>query len=104
MRVVERASPVAAVIAAVSSLACCLPLSFLGAAGLLGAGARAQALRPWLLGASILLLFVGFAQLYLRRGQCPRRSRMSIAIFWIAAVLVLLLILFPQLIASVLAG
>lgn len=104
MRVVERASPIAAVIAAVSSLACCLPLSFLGAAGLLGASARAQALRPWLLGASLLLLIVGFAQLYLRRGHCPRRSRMSIAIFWIAAVLVLLLILFPQLIASILAG
>jgi len=104
MRVVERASPIAAVIAAVSSLACCLPLSFLGAAGLLGAGARMQALRPWLLGASIFLLIVGFVQLYLRRGQCLRRSRMSIAIFWIAAVFVLMLILFPQLIASILAG
>jgi len=104
MRVVERASPIAAVIAAVSSLACCLPLSFLGAAGLLAAGARMQALRPWLLGASIFLLIVGFVQLYLRRGQCLRRSRMSIAIFWIAAVFVLMLILFPQLIASILAG
>src|SRR5215467_1528323 len=104
MRVVERASPIAAVIAAVSSLACCLPLSFLGAAGLLGAGARMQALRPWLLGASIFLLIVGFVQLYLRRGQCLRRSRISTAIFWIAAVLVLLLIIFPQVIASIIAG
>ena len=104
MRVVERASPIAAIIAALSSLACCLPLSFVGAAGLLGASATVQALRPWLLGASILLLVVGFGQLYLRRGQCPRRSRMSVALFWIATTVVLLLILFPQIMATILAG
>lgn len=104
MRVVERASPIAAIVAALSSLACCLPLSFLGAAALLGTSARVQAFRPWLLGVSILLLVVGFVQLYLRRGQCPRRSRISVAIFWIATATVLLLILFPQIIASILAG
>jgi uncharacterized membrane protein len=104
VRAVERASPVAAVIAALSSLACCLPLSFVGAAALLGTSARAQALRPLLLVASVLLLIVGFVQLYLRRGQCPRRSRMSVAIFWIATAVVLMLILFPQIMASILAG
>lgn len=103
MRAVERATPVAAVIAAFSSLACCLPFAFVGAAGLLGASARLQAMRPWLLAASVVLLVVGFVQLYFRK-QCYRRSGLSVAIFWIATAVVLLLILFPQIAASILAG
>jgi len=96
--------PVAAVIAAFSSLACCLPFAFVGATGLLGISTRLQMLRPWLLGASGILLIIGFAQLYLRRNHCKKRSRVSIAIFWIATTIVLLLILFPQIVASILAG
>jgi hypothetical protein len=104
MRVAERATPVAAVIAALTSLACCLPFSFVGAIGFLGASARLQTIRPWLLGSSAVLLIVGFAQLYLRRSQCHRRSDLSVSMFWIATAIVLLLILFPQIIASLVAG
>jgi len=104
MRVAERATPVAAVIAALSTLACCLPFAFLGAVGLAGASVRLQALRPWLLASSGILLVVGFVQLYVRRNQCQKRSTVSIALFWGAAVIVLLVILFPQLIASLIAG
>ena len=103
MRIAERTTPVAAIIAAFSSLACCLPFTFVGAAGLLGASSRSQALRPWLLLASAVLLIIGFVQLYIRK-QCPTRSRLSVAIFWIATAIVLLLILFPQIAASILAG
>lgn len=104
MPVAERATPVVAVIAALTSLACCLPFSFVGAAGLLGASARLQAIRPWLLAASVILLVIGFIQLYLRRNQCRRRSKLSVAIFWIATGMVVLLTLFPQIAASLLAG
>ena len=104
MKVAERATPVAAVIAALSTLACCLPFAFLGAVGLAGASVRLQVLRPWLLASSGILLVVGFVQLYVRRSQCQKRSTVSIALFWSAAVIVLLVILFPQLIASLLAG
>ncbi|MBV9179765.1 MAG: hypothetical protein JO356_00515 [Acidobacteria bacterium] len=104
MRVIERATPVAAVLAALSSVACCLPFAFIGAAGFLGISARLQGLRPWLLAAAGVLLVVAFFQLYLRRDHCERRSRVSLAIFWIAAAIVLLLILFPQIAASILAG
>ena len=100
----ERATPVAAVIAALSTLACCLPFAFLGAVGLAGASVRLQALRPWLLASSGILLVVGFVQLYVRRNQCQRRSTLSIVLFWGAAVIVLLVILFPQLIANLIAG
>lgn len=104
MRVAERATPVAAVIAALSTLACCLPFAFVGALGLAGASMRLQAIRPWLLASSAILLGVGFIQLYVCRNQCQRRSTLSIALFWCAVVIVLLVIVFPQLIASLIAG
>ncbi len=104
MRVTERVTPVAAVIAALSTLACCLPFAFLGALGLAGVSVRLQSARPWLLASAGILLVVGFARLYVRRNQCQSRSPLSIALFWSAAVIVLLVILFPQVIASLIAG
>jgi hypothetical protein len=104
MRVAERATPVAAVIAALTTLSCCLPLTFLGALGLAGASVRLQSLRPWFLVSAAILLGVGFIQVYVRRTQCRKRSPLSIALFWGAALIVLLVILFPQVIASLLAG
>jgi uncharacterized membrane protein len=102
MRVAERATPIAAVIAALSTLACCLPFGFLGAMGLAGLSLWARSYGGWLLALAAVLLVVGFVQLY--RGQCRKRSPLSIAVFWIAAVIVLLVILFPQVIASLVAG
>lgn len=104
MKATERATPVAAVFAALLTLACCLPFAFVGAVGLAEAGVRLQALRPWLFATSAILLVIGFVQLYARRNQCQKRSRLSIALFWSGAVIVLLVILFPQVIASLIAG
>ena len=104
MRVAERATPIAAVIAALSTLACCLPFGFLGAMGLAGLSLWARSYGGWLLALAGVLLIVGFVQLYRRRVQCKRRSPLSIAVFWIAAVIVLLVICFPQVIASLVAG
>jgi hypothetical protein len=104
MRMAERTTPILGAIAALSTLACCLPLSFLGAVGLAGASVRLQSLRPWLLVSAALLLGIGFIQLYVRRDRCQKRSPLSIALFWGAAPIVVLVILFPQVIASLLAG
>lgn len=104
MRVGERATPVAAVLAALSTMACCLPFSFLGAIGLAGAGVRLQTARPWMLVGALALLVVGFLQLYRGRNQCKKRSALSITLFWVAAAVVFLIILFPQIIASLVAG
>ena len=104
MKFAERATPVAAAVAAVSTLACCLPLGFLGAIGLAGASVWAQSLRPWLLGSAGVLMGIGFVQIYRSRKQCTKRSPVSVALFWSAAVIVLFIILFPQLIASLIAG
>ena len=103
-RVAERATPVAAVIAALSSLACCLPFGFLGAMGLAGVSVWAQTARPWLLGSALALLVLGFVQLYRGRNQCRKRSSISISLFWVAVAVVLIIILFPQVIASLVAG
>ena len=105
MKAVERGAPAAAALAALSALACCLPFGMVGALGLAGVGVWIAPLRPWLLGAAVLLLVLGFWQIYRRGNQCnARRSRVSVSLFWMAAVVVLLVTVFPQLIANWLAG
>ncbi len=98
------AAPLAAIVSAISSLACCLPLAFLGALGAASAGAVFTALRPWLLVLSGVLLAVGFLQLYREGKSCRRRSVASVVIFWIAVAVFLTMLFLPQQIASLLAG
>jgi membrane-associated HD superfamily phosphohydrolase len=104
VRILEESVPAAAIVAALSTLACCVPLGFLGAVGLVSLSVWVQPLRPWLLGASVALLCVGFAQLYGKKSACVRRSRVSLVLFWTAVVVVVLVILFPQVIAGWIAG
>ena len=103
MRVIERTTPLAAVAAALTTLACCLPLSFLGA-GLAGALAWTGSYRVWFLALTAILLIFGFVQIYRGRNQCRKRSHVSVALFWISVVLVVAIIFFPQVIATLLAG
>jgi len=105
VKAVEKAAPAAAMLAALSALACCLPFGLVGALGLAGISVWIASLRPWLLGAAVLLLVLGFWQIYRRRNQCStQRSRVSVALFWVAVVVVVLITIFPQLIANWLAG
>lgn len=105
MKAVERTAPAAAIVAALSALACCLPFGLVGALGLATVSVWIAPLRPWLLGFSVLLLILGFWQIYRKGNQCnTRRSRVSLALFWFAVVIVLLVTIFPQLIANWLAG
>lgn len=105
MKVLEKGAPAAAIVAALSALACCLPFGILGAFGLATISVWIAPLRPWLLVGAVLLLVLGFWQIYRRGHQCnSRRSRASVALFWFAVVVVLLVAVFPQLIANWLAG
>jgi len=102
MKHTERVTPIAAAASALATLLCCLPLGFAAAAATAGAAIAVAKLRPWLLGASVLLVVIGFVQVY--RGQaCDRRSRTTVAILWVSAAIVLLVTLFPQLVASAIA-
>ena len=105
MKAVERGAPAAAMVAALSALACCLPFGMVGALGLAGLSVWIAPLRPWLLVVSVLLLALSFSQIYRRGRQCnARRSRVSVALFWVAVVVLLLVTVFPQVIANLLAG
>jgi hypothetical protein len=99
----EKLAPLAAVISAVSCMACCLPFGFAAAAGAAGLSVVLTPLRPWMLAISGALLIFGLWQLYRRNATCQRRSRLSVAIFWVCAVLVLAMITMPQVVASLLA-
>jgi O-antigen/teichoic acid export membrane protein len=92
-----------AVLASLLTLGCCLPLAFVGAAGLASASVFLAGARPWLLGLSVALLGVGFFQVY--RGICrrARQSKTAIICLGLSTLIVFLLLLFPQAIASMLA-
>jgi hypothetical protein len=92
-----------AMITSLVTLGCCLPLPFLGAAGVAGASVFLAGARPWLLGLSIVLLGAGFFQVYLGMRCRSRQSKTAIALLGLATLVVVLLLLFPQVIASVLA-
>jgi hypothetical protein len=98
------AAPVLAILSAVGSLACCLPFEVLAAFGAASAGAVFATLRPWLLAVSAVFLAIGFVQLYRGGKSCHRRSVTNIAVFWIAVVVFLAMLFFPQQVASLLAG
>jgi hypothetical protein len=92
-----------AMLASLLTLGCCLPVSFLGAAGIAGASVFLAGARPWLLGLSIILLGLGLFQVY-RGMRCgARQSKTAIALLGLATIVVVLLLLFPQVIASALA-
>jgi len=94
---------VGAVVSSLLMLSCCLPLPFLGAVGVAGASVFLAGARPWLLGLSVVFLGAGFFQVY-RGMRCRTRpSKTAIALLSVATLVFVLLLLFPQAIASVLA-
>jgi hypothetical protein len=97
------AASLGAMVSSLLTLGCCLPLPFLGAAGLAGASVFLSAARPWLLGLSVLLLGVGFFQVY-RGMKCrARQSRIAFVLLGLAAVVIVFLLFFPQVLAGLLA-
>ena len=99
----QSASPVAAVTLALATISCCVPFGFLGALGLAGAAAALQVYRPWLMAGAVLFLGLGFYRLY-GRNQRLCRTKSSVIVFWVSVGIVLLIFIFPQVIASLLAG
>jgi len=100
----EKLAPVAALLSALSCVACCLPFGIAAAAGAAGLSVVLDSFRHGLLGVSAALLLFGLWQLYRSRGTCQRRTRSGIAVFWICAVVVGMVALVPQVVAGLLAG
>jgi hypothetical protein len=103
MKHVEKITPLTAAASAIATLICCVPLGFAAAAATASLSAVAMTYRPWFLGASIILLIVGAVQVTRLRRNCPMRGTGSFAILGVSALTVLLVIFFPQLMASILA-
>ncbi len=104
MRVTERVAPVVAALSAVATLACCLPLGIAGAVGALGLSVALASLRPWLIAVAMILLGIGSWQLYRGQRSCRRRSRFSLVLFGLSAMIVLGVIIFPQTLAELMAA
>lgn len=93
----------AAIVSAIATIGCCLPMGFAVALGVGTASAFFSRLRPWLLAISILFIGFGFWQ-QRRARQCSVRGRLiGMAMLWAAVVVVVAMILFPQQIAGLIA-
>ena len=99
----EKVAPVAAALTGVATLACCLPVGLAAAAVTAGLSTVVAAYQTWFLGASVALLAVGLVQLTQVQRTCSRRPYGSFAVFGVSAAIVLLIVLFPQVIAGLLA-
>jgi hypothetical protein len=79
-------------------------LGIAGAVGALGLSVALASARPWLIALALILLSIGLFQLYRRQRSCHRRSRLSLVLFGVSAVIVLAVIAFPQRVAQVMAS
>jgi hypothetical protein len=100
-RFVERTTPLAAIGMALAAFACCVPLGFAGALGVLTVSSLFTTLQPWFLTVATLLLAATALQSYRAQRTCQRRrSRFSLAVLGLSATVVLLVLLFPQRVAG----
>lgn len=59
--------------------------------------------RPWFVGASIVLLALGSVQVVRARRACSRPRTGSLVVLGLSAAIVVLVILFPQVVAGLMA-
>ena len=99
----EKVAPVMAAVTSLATLACCLPMGFAAAALSASLSMAVAAYQPWFLGGSVLLLSVGAVQLRQTQRKCGTRSYSSLMVFGVSAVIVALVVIFPDVIAGLLA-
>jgi cytochrome bd-type quinol oxidase subunit 2 len=100
----EKIAPVAAATTALATLVCCLPVGMAAAAATASLAAVVSAYRMWFLLASAALLALGVVQLTRAHRQCATTKRGSVAVFTVSATIVVLIALFPQVIAALIAA
>jgi hypothetical protein len=103
MKHAEKVTPIAAALTSLATLVCCLPLGFAAAAATAGLSMVVATYQRWFLGASAVLLLTGMVQLWQMQRTCTRRPYSSFAVFTVSAVIVLLVVLFPQVVAGIVA-
>jgi hypothetical protein len=103
MKHVEKVTPVAAALTSLATLVCCLPMGFAAAAATASLSMVVAAYQRWFLGASVVLLVVGMVQLQRVQRTCTTRPYGSMLVFAVSAFVVLLVVLFPQVVAGIAA-
>jgi len=103
MKPTTKVMPVAAAFTALSTLACCLPLSLSAVIGIASLGVILEPYRGWLVEISLVFLAIGAFQLCRFKRSCRKNSRVGIVIMVVAVIVVAGVSLFPQVIAVLLA-
>jgi hypothetical protein len=103
MKAATKVMPVAAAVTALSTLACCLPLSLSAAIGIASLSLLLDRYRAWLVAIAVMFLVVGAVQLYRFNRACRKTSVGSVVFLVLAGVIVIGVSLFPQIVAVVLA-
>ena len=103
MKHVEKVTPIAAAFTSLATLVCCLPMGFAAAAATASLSGVVAMYQRWFVGASVVLLIVGMVQLQRVQRTCATRPYGSIVVFGVSAVIVLLVVLFPQVVAGLVA-
>lgn len=98
------AASLGAMVTSLLTLGCCIPLPFLGAAGISGVSVFLGAARPWLLGISLVMLAAGFFQVYRGMKRQMRQSKIGLFLLGSSAVVIGLVFFFPQTVAGWLAN
>jgi hypothetical protein len=89
---------------ALGAIACCLPLGFVGAAGLVSLAAMLASAQPWLLAGAGLLLAIAAVQALRGQRSCRTRGRrFSLLLFGLSATVVVGILACPQYTAGVIA-
>ena len=99
----EKLAPVAAAASALATLVCCLPIGIAAAAATASLGAIVSGYRSWLLGASAVLLVIGIVQVTRAQRACATRTRGSVVVLGVSGTIVVLVALFPQVLAGLIA-
>ncbi len=100
----ERWTSVASLAMALGAIACCLPLGFVGAAGLVSLAAMVSSAQTWLLAGAGVLLAIGAVQAFRGQRSCRTRGRrFSLLLFGASSAVVVGILAFPQYTAGVIA-
>ena len=95
----------AALGSAVLASSCCLPMfPFIFAAGAAGSSAFFVRIRPFLLAASVLSIGFAFYHRWRAKKCNCKPNLLSTVVLWFSVVVVLMFLLFPQVIANVVAN
>ena len=97
-------TPAAATISALAVLTCCLPWGIGAALGALGLSVVVARFQMWFLALAIVLLVLGLVQVLRKEPRCERPNKLGIALWSIAAIVVVVIALLPQWVAAWIAS